>query len=76
MLAAGSVAWAAWKSTGRQRAAWLCLLVGVIGWAVGAASVIYFEALLTGRVLSSSQTWPFVLFPLGCGAALLLFPTG
>ncbi|MCV7218776.1 bifunctional diguanylate cyclase/phosphodiesterase [Mycobacterium crocinum] len=75
-LAAGSVAWAAWKSTGRQRAAWLCLLVGVIGWAVGAASVIYFEALLTGRVLSSSQTWPFVLFPLGCGAALLLFPTG
>ncbi|AKK27292.1 bifunctional diguanylate cyclase/phosphodiesterase [Mycobacterium sp. EPa45] len=75
-LAAGSVAWAARKSSGRQRAAWLCLLVGVVGWAVGAASVIYFEALLTGRVLSSSQTWPFVLFPLGCGAALLLFPTG
>src|SRR4051812_43008878 len=75
-LAAGSVAWAAKSSSGRQRAAWLCLLVGVLGWAVGAASVIYFEALLTGRVLSSTQTWPFVLFPIGCGVALLLFPTG
>lgn len=75
-FAAGSAVWAARSSSGRQRVAWLCLAVGLTGWAVGAVSVIYYETLLSGRVLSSSQTWPFVLFPIGCGAALLLFPTG
>ena len=75
-LATVSAAWAARSSVGRHRLAWLCLTVGLLGWAVGASSVIYFEALLSGHLLSSSQTWPFVLFPIGCGAALLLFPTG
>ena len=75
-VAAGSAAWAARSSSGRQRLAWLCMLFGLIGWTVGAASVVRFEALLSGRTLSTTQTWPFVLFPIGFGAALLLFPTG
>ncbi|APE15475.1 hypothetical protein BOH72_09910 [Mycobacterium sp. WY10] len=75
-LAACSAGWAARSSTGRYRIAWICLTVGLFGWAVGAASVIYVESILGGRLLTTSQTWPFVLFPIGCGAAFLLFPTG
>ncbi|SBS77320.1 Diguanylate cyclase/phosphodiesterase [uncultured Mycobacterium sp.] len=75
-VAAGSAAWAARSSSGRQRLAWLCMLFGLIGWTVGAASVVRLEAFLSGRTLSTTQTWPFVLFPIGFGAALLLFPTG
>lgn len=75
-VAAGSAAWAARSSSGRQRLAWLCMLFGLIGWTIGAASVVRFEAFLSGRTLSTAQTWPFVLFPIGFGAALLLFPTG
>jgi diguanylate cyclase (GGDEF)-like protein len=73
--AAGSL-WAARASSGRPRVAWLCMTVGLVGWAAGAVSVVHYEALLSGRTLSSSQTWPFVLFPAGFGATLLLFPTG
>jgi diguanylate cyclase (GGDEF)-like protein len=52
------------------------MTVGLVGWSAGAASVVRFEAFLSGRTLSTTQTWPFVLFPIGFGAALLLFPTG
>lgn len=75
-FAAGSATWAARSSSGRQRAGWLCLSVGLVGWGLGAASVVRFEAFRAGQVLSGSDTWPFVLFPIGLGAALLLFPTG
>ncbi|WP_319432455.1 bifunctional diguanylate cyclase/phosphodiesterase [Mycobacterium sp. RTGN5] len=75
-IAAGSAAWAARSSSGRQRLAWLCMCFGLVGWAVGAASVVRFEAFLSGHTLSPGATWPFVLFPIGFGAALLLFPTG
>ncbi|TDO17401.1 diguanylate cyclase (GGDEF)-like protein [Mycobacterium sp. BK086] len=75
-FAAGSAVWAAWSSSGRQRVAWVCLSAGLVGWALGAASVIRVELLRTGHPLSSGDTWPFVLFPIGLGAALLLFPTG
>jgi hypothetical protein len=75
-VAAGSAAWAARSSSGRHRIAWVCLAVGLIGWAVGASALIYSEALLTGHLLSGVPTWPFVLFPIGCGAALVAFPTG
>ncbi|WP_179468658.1 putative bifunctional diguanylate cyclase/phosphodiesterase [Mycolicibacterium vinylchloridicum] len=75
-FAAGSATWAARSSSGRQRAGWVCLSVGLVGWGLGAASVVRFEAFCSGEVLSGSDTWPFVLFPIGLGAALLLFPTG
>ncbi|NTY58706.1 putative bifunctional diguanylate cyclase/phosphodiesterase [Mycolicibacterium sphagni] len=75
-VAAGSAAWAARSSSGRQRLAWLCMLFGLIGWTIGAASVVRFEAFWSGHTLSTAQTWTFVLFPIGFGAAVLLFPTG
>ena len=75
-FAAGSAAWAARSSSGRQRAAWLCMSVGLVGWSVGAVSIVYFEAFLSGRTISSNDTWPFVLFPVGFLVALLVFPTG
>ena len=75
-FAAASAAWAARSSSGRQRIAWVCLSVGLIGWAAGAASSVGSQGLRTGQVLSSGDIWPFVLFPLGLGAALVIFPTG
>ncbi|MCX2932836.1 bifunctional diguanylate cyclase/phosphodiesterase [Mycobacterium sp. CVI_P3] len=75
-VAAGSAVWAARSSTGRQRVAWLCMAVGLVGWALGAASIVHIEAFLSGHPLSSADTWPFILFPIGLGVALLLFPPG
>ncbi|EHB50238.1 diguanylate cyclase/phosphodiesterase [Mycolicibacterium rhodesiae JS60] len=75
-FAAGSAIWAARSSSGRQRAGWVCVSVGLVGWGLGAASVVRFEAFRSGQMLPTSDAWPFVLFPIGLGAALLLFPTG
>lgn len=74
--AAGSATWAARSSSGRQRAGWVCLSVGLVGWGLGAVSVVRFEVFRAGQMLSSGDAWPFVLFPIGLAAALLLFPTG
>jgi len=75
-FAAASAAWAARSSSGRQRLAWVCLSVGLIGWALGAASTVGFDGSRAEQVLSSSVSWPFFVFPLGLCAAFLLFPAG
>ncbi|WP_158230585.1 bifunctional diguanylate cyclase/phosphodiesterase [Mycobacterium sp. shizuoka-1] len=75
-FAAASAAWAARSSTGRPRAAWLCMAGGLTGWAAGASALVYVEVFHTGQMLATTQKWPFILFPVGFGAALMLFPTG
>lgn len=75
-FAAASAAWAARSSSGRRRMAWICLSLGLVGWAFGAASTMSSDGLRVGQVLSGGDSWPFFLFPIGLGAALLLFPTG
>jgi diguanylate cyclase len=68
---------AAWSSHGRDRAAWICLMVGLAGWFVGDAIWAHYE--LWGRLqgpFPSVADGAYLLFPVGACLALVLFPIG
>ena len=74
IVAAIFVAMAARSSEGRQRAAWLCLLVGVVGWGAGDVIWTYYELALNIAPFPSPADAAYLLLPVGACLALLLFP--
>ena len=68
---------AAWRSHGRIRASWICLMAGLAAWFVGDAIWGHFEQ--WGRVqgpVPSVADGAYLLFPIGACLALLLLPFG
>ena len=68
---------AASSAEGRQRIAWISLTVGLAGWAVGVGALD-----LSTRMVLHQSPFPsladagYLLFPIGAGLAVVLFPTG
>ncbi len=67
---------AAWSADGRQRRAWICLTVGLAGWAGGEALWIFYERVLYQPPFPSLADASYLLFPVGAGLAMMLFPIG
>ncbi len=69
---------AARSAHGRQRTAWICLAIGLGGWAVGEAIWSYYQLILgmEESPFPSVADIAFLIFPVGASAALVLFPTG
>lgn len=63
---------------GRQRASWICLAIGLAGWAVGEAIWCYYQLILgmEETPFPSIADIAFLIFPVAASAALVLFPTG
>jgi diguanylate cyclase (GGDEF)-like protein len=76
MFAAVCGGLAAWSAQGRQRIAWISLTVGLAGWAFGSALWIYYEKVLHQSSFPSLADAGYLLFPIGAGLAMVLFPTG
>ena len=76
VFAAVCGALAAWSATGRQRRAWICLTVGLAGWAVGEALWIFYERVLHQSPFPSLADAFYLLFPVGAGLATVMFPVG
>lgn len=74
IIAAIFVAMAARSTQGRQRAAWLCMLVGVVGWGAGDVIWTYYELALNTAPFPSPADAAYLLMPVGACLALLLFP--
>jgi diguanylate cyclase len=77
VFAAICAALAARSAAGRQRAAWICLTIGLVGWVAGDVISDYYELVL--RQESPFPSWAdvgYLLFPVGACLALVLFPTG
>lgn len=67
---------AARSARGRQRTAWICLTVGLAGWAAGSAVWIYYEKVLHQFPFPSPADLGYLLFPIGAGTAMVLLPVG
>ncbi len=76
VFAAVCGALAAWSAQGRRRTAWICLTVGLAGWALGSALWIYYETVLHRSPFPSLADAGYLMFPLGAGLATVLFPSG
>jgi diguanylate cyclase (GGDEF)-like protein len=76
LFATVCAALAAGASRGRQRTAWLCMTVGLAGWALG--EVIWaFEGLILNRdPFPSVADVAYLIYPVGACLALLIFPGG
>src|SRR5215208_1003486 len=68
-LAAGSAA-------GRQRIAWIAMMAGLTGWAIGEALWIYYESIAHLPPFPSLADAGYLLFPIGAAVAMVLFPVG
>ena len=68
---------AAHSAHGRRRAAWMCLAIGLGGWAVGEAIWSYYQLILgmEESPFPSVADIAYLVFPVGASAALVLFPT-
>jgi diguanylate cyclase (GGDEF)-like protein len=69
---------AARSARDRQRAAWICLTVGLAGWALGEAIWAYYQLVLgmEESPFPSVADVAYLLFPVGACLALVLFPSG
>ncbi len=76
LFAAICCGFAARLAAGRQRRAWICLTVGLAGWAAGSALWIYYENVLHQSPFPSLADAGYLLFPLGAGLAIVFFPIG
>jgi diguanylate cyclase len=68
---------AAWSGRGRDRGAWICLMIGLAGWFVGDAIWAHYE--LWRRVpgpFPSVADGAYLVFPVLACLALVLFPIG
>jgi diguanylate cyclase len=75
-FAAACGTFAALSASGRQRRAWICLAIGSAGWAVGGALWIFYERVLQQAPFPSLADAGYLLFPIGAGMAIVLFPIG
>jgi diguanylate cyclase (GGDEF)-like protein len=76
VFAAACCGFAARSAHGRRRTAWICLAVGLAGWACGSAVWIYYEKVLHQFPFPSLADVGYLLLPLGVGLSLLLYPLG
>ena len=76
VFAAACCALAASSADGRQRRAWICLTIGLSGWAGGEALWIFYEQVLHQSPFPSLADASYLLFPIGAGLAIALFPVG
>ncbi|HZA09102.1 bifunctional diguanylate cyclase/phosphodiesterase [Mycobacterium sp.] len=78
VFAAVCVGLAAWSARGRQRAAWFCLTLGIVGWVVGEAVRTYYQVVrgMASAPFPSLADAGFLLFPVGACLALVFFPVG
>jgi len=69
---------AAQAARGRQRSAWICLAVGLGGWAVGEVIWGYYQLVLgmEESPFPSVADIAYLMFPVGACLALVLFPVG
>ncbi|MEP6815173.1 MAG: GGDEF domain-containing protein, partial [Marmoricola sp.] len=76
LFATGCASWAARRARGRQRLSWLALALGLATWSLGEAVWCYYELWkgLDQTPFPSAADAGFLLFPVGAGVALLLFP--
>ncbi len=65
---------AAGATHGRLRAAWLSMMVGVLGWAIGELIWTYFELKLHQVPFPTVADAAYLVLPVGACLALLLFP--
>ena len=65
---------AARSARGRLRAAWVCLAVGLLGWAVGEAIWTYYELKLNEVPFPTIADAAYLTLPVGACLAMLLFP--
>lgn len=65
---------AAHSTHGRLRAAWLSMMVGVLGWAIGELIWTYFELKLHQVPFPTVADAAYLVLPVGACLALLLFP--
>ncbi|HEX7427122.1 MAG TPA: EAL domain-containing protein [Mycobacterium sp.] len=76
IFAAVCGALAARSANGRQRRAWICLTIGLAGWAGGEALWIFYERVLHQFPFPSLADASYLLFPIGAGLAMVFFPIG
>ncbi len=69
---------AAQRGSGRQRHSWVALGVGLAAWSIGEVIWCYYELWqgLDQTPFPSPADASFLLFPVGAGVALYLFPAG
>jgi diguanylate cyclase (GGDEF)-like protein len=69
---------AARSARGRQRKAWICLAIGLAGWAAGEVIWGYYQLVLgmEEAPFPSLADAGYLMFPVGACLALVLFPTG
>ncbi|WP_163806199.1 putative bifunctional diguanylate cyclase/phosphodiesterase [Mycolicibacterium anyangense] len=65
---------AARATTGRARAAWIAMLIGLVGWAVGDILWAYYELSLDKVPFPSPADAAYLVMPVGFCIGLLLFP--
>lgn len=76
VFAAVCTGWAAHRSAGRERLAWVALTVAVAGWAIGSALWIYYELVLHVSPFPSPADAAYLLFPICAFVGLALIPVG
>ncbi|GFG49489.1 GGDEF-domain containing protein [Mycolicibacterium agri] len=76
LFACACSALAAWTARDRQRRAWICLAVGLAGWAVGEVLWIVYSRVHDQPPFPSLADLGYLLFPIGAGLAMVLFPAG
>lgn len=68
---------AGWSARGRDRGAWICLMIGLAGWLVGDAVWTHYELWAGARgPFPSVADAAYLLFPVGACLALVVFPIG
>ena len=78
VFAAVCSALAARSARDRQRSAWICLTIGLGGWALGEAIWAYYQLVLgmEQSPFPSVADVAYLIFPVGACLALVLFPVG
>jgi diguanylate cyclase len=70
-------AWlAARSSTGRKRAAWGCISIGLAGWVIGSALWMYYSLILKTSPFPSLADAGYLLFPIAICVGLAVYPVG
>ena len=75
-FAAVCAGFAARRSRGRQRVAWVALAIGLTGWALGEIIWAYYDLVLHADPFPSIADAAYLMYPVGACAALLLLSGG
>jgi hypothetical protein len=67
---------AAWKSSSRQRVAWICFSIGAGGWVVGSALWAYYELWADVAPFPSLADAGYLILPVAVCVGLVFFPVG